>query len=196
MIQRIAAYWQGSNPHLVYGLGIRPKDSCGVPGCDKDHRLHHCRNCGAQNNHKTSRCPMGCGVPGCNERHRVHNCRNCGAKNRHRTRDCPRKRKSCGVFGCSENHTIHICGVCGVRNNHRTRNCPSARSTRGYGVTTASGSSGPRMVGRVGTAPSSGGVVLPGGFHPGGIFLPGGFPPGGVILPGVNITPYSRDSFR
>ena len=52
------------------------------------------------------------------------------------------------------------------------------------------------MVVRVGAAPSSGSVVLSGGFHPGGIFLPGGFPPGGVILPGVNITPYSRDSFR
>jgi hypothetical protein len=63
---------------------------------------------------------------------------------------------------------------------------------------------------RVRTAPSSGGVVLHGGFPPGGgvvlpggfpppgvggVVLPGGFPLGGVILSGRNMTPYSRDSF-
>ena len=63
------------------------------------------------------------------------------------------------------------------------------------------------MAVRVRTAPSSGGVILHGGFPPGGVVLPGGFPPGGVVLPGGfplggvilsgrNMTPYSRDSFR
>ena len=62
------------------------------------------------------------------------------------------------------------------------------------------------MAVRVRTAPSSGGVILHGGFPPGGVVLPGGFPPGGVVLPGGfplgdvilsgrNMTPYSRDSF-
>lgn len=62
------------------------------------------------------------------------------------------------------------------------------------------------MAVRVRTAPSSGGVILHGGFPPGGVVLPGGFPPGGVVLPdgfplggvilsGRNMTPYSRDSF-
>ena len=54
------------------------------------------------------------------------------------------------------------------------------------------------MAVRVRTAPSSGGVVLHGGFPPpgvGGVVLPGGFPLGGVILSGRNMTPYSRDSF-
>lgn len=146
---------------MTNGLGMRSRDSCGVPGCNKDHRLHHCRNCGAQNNHKTSRCPLGCGVRGCNKRHRVHYCDNCGAQNRHMTTDCPNKIRSCSVPGCTKNHSVHICGMCGVQNDHRTGNCPYVRSTRRFGATTVS--SGPNVTVRIGSGQSSRGIVFPGG---------------------------------